>query len=77
MSCDIFRPNGASGLVMTRPCTPPVQCSNRFSLRICGIATASAKVASARYTPESRSAGNPNRNPKMKQMRPAAGIVRA
>ena len=29
MSCDIDSPNGASGLVTTRPCTPPVQCSKK------------------------------------------------
>ena len=43
-----FRPNGASGLTMTMPCTPPVQCSTYLFFSSCGIVTPSAKVASAR-----------------------------
>ena len=39
---------GGSGLVMTTPCAPPVQCSRLLCLRICGVATASACVAMAR-----------------------------
>ena len=37
-----------AGLTMTMPWTPPVQCSMPLYFRICGVATASAKVASAR-----------------------------
>jgi len=37
--------------------------------------TASAKVASARYRPSSRSAGSPNRNPAIRQTTAATGIV--
>ena len=40
--------NGASGLVSTMPCTPPVQPSIFLYLSSCGTASASAKVASAR-----------------------------
>jgi len=36
----------AENVVTTRPCTPPVQCSKKPSFRSCGIAVASAKVAS-------------------------------
>jgi len=39
---------GASGLMMTMPCTPPVQCSTTLDFNAWGIAMASAKVASAR-----------------------------
>ena len=62
-SGDSGRPNGASGLSITRPCTPPVQSSIALYFRICGIETASANVVSARYSPPSRSAGSPTRNP--------------
>jgi hypothetical protein len=34
-----------------------------------------ANVASARYTPRSRRAGNPNRNPTTPVIKPASGIV--
>ena len=66
---------GESGLNTSMPCTPPVnssKCSKRSS---CGVATASAKVASARYSPSSRSAGRPNRNPPTKQIAPAGMMV--
>ena len=40
-----------------------------------GIDTASAKVASARYRPSSRSAGRPKRKPASRHTAPAIGIV--
>ena len=42
------RPKGGSGLKMLMPCTPLVNGSKWRYFRICGTATASAKVASAR-----------------------------
>ena len=47
-SGDSGMPAGASGLVRNRPCTPPVHSSIDLCLRICGTATASEKVVSAR-----------------------------
>ena len=41
-------PNGGSGLKMLMPCTPFVNHSKWRYFRICGTATASANVASAR-----------------------------
>src|SRR5678809_12714 len=57
---------------MTMPCTPPVHCSRAWYLRSCGIATPSAKVASARYRPSRRSAGRPKRKPATKHTAAAA-----
>ncbi|MNE77112.1 hypothetical protein D3C80_1734000 [compost metagenome] len=53
------RPKGASGFISTMPCTPPVQASRCLYLSSCGMATPSANVASARYSPSSLSAGRP------------------
>ena len=57
------------------PCTPPVHFSRWWYFSSCGIATPSAKVASARYRPSSLSAGRPNRKPATKHTAPAAGTV--
>ncbi len=57
------------------PWTPPVHGSSGVDFSSCGIAMASAKVASARYKPSRRKAGKPKRNPTMKQAGPAAGSV--
>ncbi len=55
------------------PPPPPVNVSNLRT--IAGVATATAKVASARYSPASRSAGKPKRNPIAPATSPASGIV--
>ena len=47
-SGDSAMPAGASGFTRNSPCTPPVQSSIDLCLRICGTATASEKVVSAR-----------------------------
>ena len=44
-------------------------------IKIGGIDTASAKVASARYNPSSLSAGRPKRNPTSRHTAAAIGIV--
>ena len=55
------------------PELPPVSSSNRLTTD--GIATAIAKVASARYSPESRSAGRPNASPTSPATSAANGSV--
>ena len=60
---------------MTSPCTPPVHCSIALYFRICGIATARAKVVNARYRPPSRSAGSPNTKPTPAQTTAEIGSV--
>ncbi len=55
------------------PPLPPVKPSN-FLITI-GVATAIPKVASARYGPESLSAGSPNAVPAAAATRPAIPIV--
>jgi hypothetical protein len=55
------------------PPPPPVNVSN--FLITAGVATAIAKVASARYRPVSRNAGKPKRKPTNPATRPASGIV--
>ena len=55
------------------PCVPWVRFSGRL-IRL-GVMTASAKVASARYNGESRSAGMPRKKPTRPVSRPAIGIV--
>src|SRR5579864_514756 len=55
------------------PALPPVNLENfRGS---CGMDTASAKVASARYTPESRNAGRPTSTPHANAIANARGSV--
>ena len=55
------------------PLPPPVKPSKRLITE--GIDTAIANVASARYRPERRSAGMPNRNPSTPATSAATGIV--
>src|SRR5579863_17672 len=69
------RPKGGSGLSITSPCTPPVKSSSALIFRICGTATASAKVVSARYNPPRRNAGNPIRKPTAAQTMADTGSV--
>ena len=74
-SCEIFSHSGGSGFMITRPCEPPVQCSNTLCFKICGMAMPSASVAIDRYSPSSRKAGRPNRKPAARQITPAIGMV--
>src|SRR5581483_8391684 len=67
------RPAGAPGLTSRMPRLPWVRSVHFF--RICGVETASAKVASARCRPERRRAGSPNRRPSPPVRSPAPGIV--
>ena len=66
-------PGGGVGFTRTSPCLPPVQASKYFSN--CGMATAIAKVTSARYGPSKRSAGKPNSTPSAKQTKAAGTSV--
>jgi hypothetical protein len=62
-------------LSINSPCTPPVQVSIDLCFRICGMATASANVVSARYRPPRRKAGSPIKKPKPAQTMAATGNV--
>jgi hypothetical protein len=65
-------PIGLVGNARRIPLLPPVKLKADASD---GMMTASANVASARYTPARRSAGNPNRKPAIPATTPAAGTV--
>jgi hypothetical protein len=64
---------GAAGCGTLMPCTPPVSPSKRLISG--GVAIASARVTSARYSPRSRSAGTPKAKPSAKASSAAAGTA--
>src|SRR3546814_3975654 len=66
---------GAESFSRLMPCTPPVKPSKWLYFSSCGVATDSAKVASARYSPLNRRAGKPNRKPTPKPASPAIGKI--